>query len=449
MLSNYLHVARMLLDPGVTRVPRAVLGQLANQGRRRLPAGVERSLARRIPGLEGVRFVHRWLDGEMITRHNGQWVINSFLPPFPGPAYERMFNNLLSGRRLSPVSAFLALTSNCPYHCWHCSYKKRASGDLSTSQWLSIIENLHHLGASIIGFTGGEPCTRSDLPQLVAAAAQKGASTILFSSGAGMDESLLRDLKTAGLWSVCLSLDHPDPKKHDDFRGAPGAHSRATSLLKAAVHLDFYTMIGAVGMRELIPALPRLHALGTSLGIHELRIVEPMPCGLLASDPSKVLLTSAEIRALRDFHTQTNRKGIAPKVCAFNQIESPEVFGCGAGTQHLFIDAAGEVCPCDFTAMSFGSALCEPLPEIWTRMNAAMGNPRRHCFVRMNHRLITKNANGRFPLEPAASLRVCSEAGVEPLPDYFQQIMGARTTDSQPSPHNTAGNPSHSPQRQL
>lgn len=423
MISNYLQLTRMLLDTRVTKVPRSVLGQLASQGRQRLPENVESSLGRRFPGLDGLRFMHQWLDGEMITRHKGQWVINSFLPPFPGVAYERMFQNLLSGRRLSPVSAFVAVTANCPYRCWHCSYRNRERGNLETVEWVKILENLNHLGTSIIGFSGGEPCSRADLPQLIGAAARGGASTILFSSGACMDQPLLEELKDAGLWSVCLSLDHPDPEVHDRFRGVPGAHNRATHLLQAAAKMGFYTMIGAVGTRDLIPVLPRMHALGRELGIQELRIVEPMPCGLLASDPEKVMLVDAEIRALRDFHIQSNRKGAAPKICAFNQIESPEVFGCGAGTQHMFVDAAGEVCPCDFTAMSFGNALKQPLPEIWSRMNAAMGNPRRHCFVRRNYRLITGYANGKFPLSPETSERVCREAGFEPLPDYFKQMM--------------------------
>jgi MoaA/NifB/PqqE/SkfB family radical SAM enzyme len=337
-----------------------------------------------------------------------------------------MFENLLSGRRLSPVSVFLALTSECPYHCWHCSYKKRPDGGLSTIEWRHVISELHALGASIIGFTGGEPCSRSDLAEIITAASQGGAATILFSSGACMDEPLLRRLKGAGLWSVCLSLDHPDPAIHDKLRGASGAHARALRMLRCAKNLGFYTMAGAVGTRELIPLLPELRALAGANGAHELRIVEPMPCGLLASAHSS-LLNDKETAALRRFHVESNKAGVLPKVCAFNQIESPEVFGCGAGTQHMFIDARGEVCPCDFTGMSFGRVASEPLALIWSRMNDAMGNPRRHCFVRKHHALISKYSNGTYPLSPDLSARVCAEAGQEELPDYFQQMLGKKS----------------------
>lgn len=127
MSAQYLAIGRMLLDQRVTRVPKEILSELTRRGRRQMPEDVSRSLGGVMPGLKVLRFMHRWLSTERITRHAGQWVINSFLPPFPGVAYERMFTNLLSGRRLSPVSTFLALTSECPYRCWHCSYKKNGA----------------------------------------------------------------------------------------------------------------------------------------------------------------------------------------------------------------------------------------------------------------------------------------------------------------------------------
>mgnify|MGYP001478948386 CR=1 FL=1 len=110
MIHQYIQLLRILLDRRVTATPRRVLAQLSRQGKPRLPKGVEKSLLGGLPGLQGLAFMHRWLKGEQLTIHQGQWVVNSFLPPFPGRAFDRMFENLLSGRRLSPVSAFLAVT---------------------------------------------------------------------------------------------------------------------------------------------------------------------------------------------------------------------------------------------------------------------------------------------------------------------------------------------------
>lgn len=418
---------RILLDPRITATPLRVLYELRRRGVRRLPATVDDELGGGLASAANtLTFLRQWLDGEMLTRHRGQWVLNSFLPPFPGPAFDRLFTNLLSGRRLSPVSAYLAVTAQCPYDCWHCSLRHRQRGHLSTSQWQDVIAQATELGASIVGFTGGEPLTRADLPDLVRTATDRGAATIVFSSGAGFTTTTAQHLADAGLWAFCVSLDHPDAAEHDRRRGAPGAFDRALAALELAGETGFYTMTGTVATPELAGGdlLECLYAIARAHDAQEFRIVEPMPCGRLADGTDDTWLTPAAVDHLRAFHRDTNRRQRLPKVCAFNQIESPEIFGCGGGTQHFFVDTAGEVCPCDFTPLSFGNLTAWPLADIWTRMTTALGNPRRHCFCQRHRELIARHATGNYPLPPAVSEAICAAAGPDQLPEYFALLCG-------------------------
>lgn len=423
-----LKILRLLADPAVTRTPFRVIRELRRRGIQRLPSEVRRKTGDGVSLVRMFRFVRSWLAGEMLTRHRGRWVLNSFLPPFPGRAYDRMFENLLSGRHLSPVSAYLAVTARCPNRCWHCSLRNRVHGELDTRQWLEIVRQLHGLGASIIGFTGGEPAMRADLPELVAAATRGGAEAIVFTSGAGFSAALADKLEAAGLWALCVSLDHTDPQRFGELRGNANAFAEAVAAIELSVRHGFYTMVGTVARPALVGVgmHREIYALAATLGAHELNLIEPMRCGALAGALDADFLSPAQVAEIRRFHVETNRRGRGPKVCAFNQVESPEVFGCGGGTQHLFVDSAGEVCPCDFTPLSFGNALAVPLADIWLRMNRAMGdNPRRHCFVQTHHALITKFATEHpRPFPPEISERVCREAGPEPLPDYFATIVG-------------------------
>ncbi|MBM3497005.1 MAG: radical SAM protein, partial [Armatimonadetes bacterium] len=373
---------------------------------------------------------------ERLTRHRGRWVLNSFLPPFPSPAYARMFDNAFSGRSLSPVSAFLAVTARCPLRCPHCSLSgRKAVPELDTAQWRDVIGPLHRLGAAIVGFTGGEPCLRDDLTDLVQAVAQGGAEAVLFTSGAGFDASLAGRLARAGLWSVCVSLDSDRAAEHDAMRGA-GAFETAVKAIRLARASGFYTMIGTLATPEAVDggALLRIHSLARELGVHEMRIVEPMPCGRMTGCAPTALLSPAQIAEVRRFHVETNRARREPKVCAFNQIESPEVFGCGAGTQHLFVDPFGNVCPCDFTPLGFGNVRDAALCDIWDRMSAAIGGgPRERCFIQTNHERIAALADLGLPLSPEVSEAVCREAGPEAAPGFFRAIgRGARRGQETP-----------------
>ncbi|OPZ27520.1 MAG: Antilisterial bacteriocin subtilosin biosynthesis protein AlbA [Lentisphaerae bacterium ADurb.BinA184] len=430
-LRQRLQLTRILLDPRVTVRPLQILRELRRRGVQRVPDGLLGGARARPPRRDVIRFVQRWLDGERLTRHRGQWVLNSFIPPFPGPGYLRMFENLLSGRHLSPVSAFLALTAACGYRCPHCSAVRPPGEGLSTAAWQSAIGQLKELGASIIGLTGGEPTLRPDLEALVSCAAGAGCATILFSSGEGLanDPGLAARLRRAGLWGCCISLDAADASAHDRQRGHAGAFEAACAAVRLSRRTGFYTMAASLATRDFVERreFERVYALARRLGCDEYRLVEPMPCGRLAGAACGDLLTPEQTAGLRRFHVETNRRGRLPKVCAFNQVESPEVFGCGAGTQHLYIDAAGNVCPCDFTPLAFGNVQREPLAAIWRRMNVAMGNnPRRHCFIQRYHHLLRPHLQHGLPLPPNLSETICRQAAPEPLPDYFAMVMQGR-----------------------
>lgn len=427
MIRKTVTIARILMNPRIVQAPVRTLRELRRRGTPRLTDVVgERRVAQR----RMWRFLRTWLDGEHVTRHRGQWVINSFVPPFPGPAYERLFAHALSGRRLSPISAYLGVTAECPYTCTHCSARNRQSNELDTATWEKVIGALHALECSIIGFTGGEPFVRDDLPQLVRAASE-GASTIVFTSGAEVTSEKCDALKAVGLWGICVSIDYPTAQAHDRFRGYDGAFRRACETVTMAREKGFYTMIGAVATPAHVEEniLEELYTLARRLRAHELRIVEPMPCGLLQNAEDEAFLTDAHISAIRAFHVTKNRRGRGPKVCAFNHIESPELFGCGGGTQHMYIDSAGNVCPCDFTPMSFGSIVDEALDTVWTRMSTAMHAPRRKCFVQENRDVIrAHNLTGVMPLDRTQSEKVCACVPAGSLPDYFAAVSSTRTS---------------------
>ncbi|MGE4488463.1 MAG: radical SAM/SPASM domain-containing protein [Kiritimatiellales bacterium] len=419
---------QMLMDPRITAKPLWVLAQLRAKGIRRIPDEILTDLKHAGRQGHALSFIHRWLNGEQFTRHNGQWVLNSFLPPFPGPGYYRMFDNLLSGRHLSPVSVFIAVTSHCPCRCAHCSAHRPTHEELTTPQWIEVLRQLKDLGTSLVGFTGGEPLTHTGLFILVEECRRLEMDTILFTSGAGISEEHILRLKRAGLWSCCISLDSDKADVHDRMRGRPDTYNEALETIRLSLKHGLYTMASSVASQSFVDqqTFKQVHALCKQLGVHEYRIVEPMPCGAFANAAENdMTLSSEQIRTLRNFHIQTNRTQQTPKVCSFNQIESPEIFGCGAGTQHFYIQPDGIVCPCDFTPLGFGNVRNESLSDIWKRMNRAMGgNPRRYCFIQKHHRLINQHATSGAPLPVEVSEAICAEAGTESLPDYFAMVTG-------------------------
>jgi pyrroloquinoline quinone biosynthesis protein E len=101
-----------------------------------------------------------------------------------------------------PLWLLAEVTYRCPLHCVYCSNPldfAKVEDELSTADWQRVLREARALGAVQLGFSGGEPLMRDDLADLVAEAHGLGFYTNLITSGAGLNEARIYELKTAGL----------------------------------------------------------------------------------------------------------------------------------------------------------------------------------------------------------------------------------------------------------
>jgi Fe-coproporphyrin III synthase len=87
-----------------------------------------------------------------------------------------------------PILAYLKVTRRCNLDCYYCPWHTRADdfeGELSTTAWQGIIDDVTKQGARVLVFEGGEPTLRRDLPDLLDHATARGALTVLATNGHG------------------------------------------------------------------------------------------------------------------------------------------------------------------------------------------------------------------------------------------------------------------------
>ena len=81
-----------------------------------------------------------------------------------------------------------------------------------------------------------------------------------------------------------------------------------------------------------------------ALGVHEVRLLEPMPCGrLLGEDAWRI--SAQQHDWLKSIHCTSNHIPSATKVSSFAFIEDADRYGCGAGFQHFYADMLGNLQP--------------------------------------------------------------------------------------------------------
>jgi MoaA/NifB/PqqE/SkfB family radical SAM enzyme len=367
-------------------------------------------------------FLLRRMREEKPHRFGGQTRINTFFPPYPSEAFDRFCEAVIRRRRV-PYSTYLAVTGRCPYRCAHCSYAGRPLEEMSTEEAIELIGQIDRIGTCTLGLTGGEPMLRDDLPDLVAAAGDRMA-TIVFTTGRGLDAARAKRLARAKLDCVTVGIESSDPAAHDAVRGESGSFGEARAAVAVCRDAGLYPAVSTIGTREKLASgeLERMVDLAAEWGAGEFRVLAPVATGAWAGCAAE-MLTPAERQALADFHIRGNRRrGAGPAVACFARLESPELFGCGAGYHHLFIDAAGNVCPCDLTPLSFGNVGDEPLAEIWRRMGETFARPRCRCLMAQIAEKLPPDAD--LPLPREQSEAVCPHrADDEPLPEAYRRIL--------------------------
>ena len=117
-----------------------------------------------------------------------------------------------------PLWLLAELTYRCPLHCVYCSnpvdyahYKE----ELTTDEWLRVLRQARELGATQLGFSGGEPLMRDDLETLAAEARRLGYYSNLITSGVGLNERRIAALKEAGLDHIQVSFQDSTREMND------------------------------------------------------------------------------------------------------------------------------------------------------------------------------------------------------------------------------------------
>lgn len=127
-----------------------------------------------------------------------------------------------------PLWLLAELTYRCPLHCVFCYNPvdfAHHDDEISTDDWIRVLQQGRDLGAVQLGLSGGEPLLRDDLEVIVAEADRLGFYSNLLTSGVGLTEERAVALKAAGLDHVQLSFQD-STREMNDFL----SHTKTFSL---------------------------------------------------------------------------------------------------------------------------------------------------------------------------------------------------------------------------
>jgi len=250
-----------------------------------------------------------------------------------------------------PLALLAEVTYRCPLHCPYCSnpLQQTAAPELTTEEWQRVLGEAAALGVLQVGFSGGEPLARKDLPALIAAAREAGMYTNLLTSGIGLDESRLSELRAAGLDSIQLSLQSDEPDLADAIAGAT-VHTRKLEVARLIHASGTALSLNVVLHRANIDRLPQIIALAESLGVERIELANTQYYGSAFRNRAHLLPTREQVEEARAC-ADAARQRLAGTMDLFYVLPdfyetTPKPCLQGWGRRYLTVNPVGEVLPC-------------------------------------------------------------------------------------------------------
>ncbi|MFO7528256.1 MAG: pyrroloquinoline quinone biosynthesis protein PqqE [Marinobacter sp.] len=349
-----------------------------------------------------------------------------------------------------PLWLLAELTYRCPLQCPYCSNPldfAQSERELSTEQWISVLRQGREMGAAQLGFSGGEPLVRQDLPALIAEARKLGYYTNLITSGLGLTEAKVDAFAEAGLDHIQVSFQASDPELNNAVARSRKAFEQKLAMAKAVKAAGYPMVLNFVVHRHNIHQMNDIMALCERLGADYVELATCQYYGWAFENheglmPSKAQLVQAEHEVNR-YRERLAASGSAMKLIFVTPDyyeERPKACMNGWGNLFLTVTPDGTALPCHSARLlpiDFPNVRDMSLKQIWYdspgfnhyRGDEWMPEPCRSCDekgkdfggCRCQAYLLTGNADNADP--------VCGKS------PHHERILAARRA----ADHATAG----------
>ncbi|HEV2638866.1 MAG TPA: radical SAM protein [Actinocrinis sp.] len=232
----------------------------------------------------------------------------------------------------------LEITGRCQLQCRHCLTESSplvGHGDLTTGDWLTLIEQAAEVGFRTIQFIGGEPTLRADLPLLIEHALKHVQDVEVYSNLYKVSDALW-DLFRQPRVHLATSYYSDEADQHDAITGRRGSFMKTRANIVRALSEGITLRIGIVvlsGDQRAAEAYVDLRAMG-------------VPRAQINTDRARGIG-----RARQQLGLET---GVG-ELCG----------GCGKGRAAILPD--GTLAPCVLgRILPVGSVLATPLAELLT-----------------------------------------------------------------------------------
>ncbi len=176
---------------------------------------------------------------------------------------------------MRPV-VFWNITYKCNLRCKHCYINAGPDvrlPELGEEDVVRVADQIASHGIPLVVFTGGEPLVSGKFWLAAERLSGRGRPKLsLSTNGTLIDGEVAGRLKRLGFAYVGVSLDSLDPRRHDEFRGVPGAWEAAVRGMRASVEAGIPTGLRFTLTKWNVKEAPAVVDFAAKLGLRRVSI---------------------------------------------------------------------------------------------------------------------------------------------------------------------------------
>ncbi|WP_255428887.1 pyrroloquinoline quinone biosynthesis protein PqqE [Saccharophagus sp. K07] len=255
--------------------------------------------------------------------------------------------------KTAPFWLLAELTYRCPLQCPYCSNPieiAQINNELDTETWFRVMREARQLGAVQLGFSGGEPLVREDLPELVAEGRRLGYYTNLITSGVGMTADKVANLKAAGLDHIQVSFQASSAELNNFFAGSDKAFAQKIAMAKEIKRHGYPMVLNFVLHRQNVDQVAQILDLSMELQADYVELANTQYYGWAFHNRQQLLPTREQLQKAEAVVAQYREKFGARRKIIFvvpDYYETrPKRCMNGWGNIFLTITPDGTALPC-------------------------------------------------------------------------------------------------------
>jgi PqqA peptide cyclase len=300
-------------------------------------------------------------DGAPATRAPGESAL-----PSAGPAASPLAVE-------APYTLVAELTHRCALACPYCSNPRelvRGPEELSTGDWLRVIDDAASLGVMQVHLSGGEPLARADLETIAARARARGLYVNLVTSGVPLERDRLARLAPS-IDHVQLSVQDADAAASDRVAGC-ASFDRKMRVASWVKELGLPLTINVVLHRENLDRVGDIVGMAEALAADRLELANVQLVSWALENRAALLPSAAQIERARAVATAAKARleGRMQVVFVLPDWHAGRPRACMDGWARRFVVVApdGAVLPCHAARalpLAFETVRARPLAAVW------------------------------------------------------------------------------------